>query len=356
MPHFDIDPISIDFEVNYPNISFDIDFVVPNWVPNYSGTRYHIWSGSISYVNPEIQIPIEIDGFAGVSGTINIALDFSRSSISVSGSVNVFGFSTTLGPVLIPYATTIVFPPASWSGNTFTLDPATLQAKINAASGQNTGTSQGATGLRNDPDTQQQLRSLFEFFGAGNFIDEMINSMQSVGRPQKPRLVPTNTEAMLTENFDTDMLVAFAANMGGGAVASLSGAYGIYFTTVSGDWGTFGSVSIGAGFIAELALNIVGFCYWAEGGKTAKENFNGLNFFAAIEAGDPVSVGLTFYWPEDSILHISDKSPCGIGFGLGGGIGLPLNVYVGNSDTILNAHAPSQTTNSFRQKRVSRQV
>jgi hypothetical protein len=339
MPTITVDVISVDYSVNYPFLSLAVNFAVPDNIPIIGGKSYYLGGGSIYLGNTQIGIPFE-EGPLSASITFN--LNASACSFSVQGWIKISPFwYWSIGPGSASYATPFSLAEPPWSSNPVKLDPAALQAQIDSAQAGQAGSRTGAPSLRNDPQTQQQIRSLFEFCGAGGFVDQMIATAQHLQVMRAKQLAAQRASGNIAAaEFDPNMLIAFAVNVEGGAGLGLSAAYGIYFTSQSGDFGTFGSGAIDLGFIAELAGGLAGFVYWAQNGKSALDNFSGLNGFATIEAGDPVSCGVTFYWPEDAPLHLTDDSPCGIGFSLGAGLGLPVNFFVGNSDTIINVQAP----------------
>jgi hypothetical protein len=325
-----VDVISIDYSVNYPFILLSANFVVPGNVPFMGGKSYYLGGGLLYLQNTEINIPFE-EG--PVSASIQFKLNPCTCSFSVQGWVKIARY-WSIGPGSAPYMTpfSLVEPP--WSSNPVKLDRATLQAKIDSAPAGRVGSRSRAPSVRNNPETQKALRTLFEFCGAGGFVDQMIGTAKHLRAMRVHQLATRRASGNVSAlEFDPNILIAFAVN-------GLNGAYGIYFTSQSGDFGTFGSGAVDLGFIAELAGGLAGFCYWAEGGKTALDNFSGLNGFVTIKAGEVLSVGVTFYWPEDAPLHVSNNSPCGIGFNLGPGFGLPVNFFVGNSDTIDSLQAP----------------
>ncbi len=335
-----VDVIQIDYTLNYPFISLDVKFVVPDQIPFYGGKSYYIGGGTLSLDSIQVDIPIDL---GVVSGDLTFSLDPSRCTFSVGGYVKLAGIWTWQIGSDIPYMTPFHLTEPSWSSNPVKLDPGKFQAKIDAVPNDHTGLSAGARSLRNDAETQRQIRSLFEFCGAGAVLDQMIaapNHLKAARIEQRDQF--RDTKSGRPAEFDSNMLVAFGANLQGGVLGGLTGAWGLYFTTKDGDWGTFGSVAIDVGLIVELSGGLAGFCYCAEDGKTAEENFSGFNAFAAIDGGEIVSVGVTLYWPEDNKANPVYPSPCGIGFALGLGMGFPLNFFIGNSYTILSAEPPPQ--------------
>jgi hypothetical protein len=340
MATISLDGLSVEYTVAYPYVSLDVSFRVPDGIPFVGGKSYSLGRVALTLVQTSVDLPID----AGpLSGSIRFNLDPSRCSFSIGGHVKLGPWRWNIGPGFAMYMTPFSLAEPSWSVNPVILDPAAFQARINSAPVGSVGSCAGAVQLQNDPATQQAIRSVFAFCGAGDFVDQMTATARHLGEGLRARQSARGSDtAAAADAYDPNMLVAFAVGLEGGAIVGLSGAYGIYFTTVSGDFGSFGSFAIDAGIIGEFAGGVVGFVYWAEGGNDAKGNFGGLNGFVTLEAGEGLSVGLTVYWPEDKPLHVTDDSPCGMGFTLGPGVGLPVNFFVGNSDTFLTARSPSE--------------
>src|SRR5262249_55455895 len=148
------------------------------------------------------------------------------------------------------------------------LDAAMLQAQINAARDNQVGSDTSTIPLQNDPATQQALRRLLQFFGADGLIDRMIGIAQHLAGARARRLASAAeaddplVAARAAEAADGDALIALAIGATGGAGFGVSGSYGIYFTS-TGDFGTFGSVSLNAGILVELAAGPLALFYWA---------------------------------------------------------------------------------------------
>lgn len=333
-----VDGLTVEYTASYPYVTLSVSFRVPDSVPFIGGKSYSLGRVSLALHQTEIELPIH-EG--PLSGNLVFTLNPAQCSFAIRGVVTLGPLRWVIGPTFAVYMTPFRLKEPSWSANPVILDPAIVQAKVNSATAANAGSRTGAPLLRNDAATQQELRSLFAFCGAGDFVDQMTATARHLGEVVRAKKLESKTgTADAADTFDPNMLVAFAINLEAGAGFGLSGAYGVYFTTQDGDFGCFGSYSIDAGLIASLAAGLVGFCYWSEGGNDAKGNFGGLNLFATIEGGEGLTVGFTVYWPEDSPLHVTDWQPCGVGFSVGAGLGFPVNFFVGNSNTIINIKPP----------------
>lgn len=335
-----VDGLSVEYRVAYPYVSLEVSFRVPDGIPLVGGKSYPLGRVTLTLAESSVKLPID----AGpLSGSIRFELNPSRCSFAIVGHVELGPWQWTIGPHFAAYMTPFRLAEPPWSVNPVILDRAAFQARINSAAVQDVGSRAGASQLQNDPATQQAIRSLFAFCGAGDFVDQMTATARHLGEVVRAKKLARAGETVAAADaFNPDMLVAFAVNFEGALGLGLTAAYGIYFTSVSHDFGTFGSIALDLGIIAEFAGGLAGFCYWAEAGNDAKGNFGGLNAFVAFEAGEGLSVGAALFWPEDKPLHVTDPSPCGIGFTLDPSVGLPVNFFVGNSDTFLNAGPPSE--------------
>lgn len=111
--------------------------------------------------------------------------------------------------------------------------------------------------------------------------------------------------------------------------------------TGTGEIGTFGSFSVGAGLIGEMSAGFGVSIFWPEADQSALARFKGYNGFVALDAGEGVTVGATIYWPESALFQFLSATPCGIAISAGMGVGLPINIMAGQSVTdILSGVTP----------------
>jgi hypothetical protein len=347
MSSVDLGLIKIDYSLNFPSISFDVLLVVPHKIPVEGGKKFHLGGGSISLEKPSLDLPFS-EG--PVSGDIRFTLDTSRCEFTVSGSVKlkiplVHTWRWHIGPESIRYMTPFALTEPPWSVNPEKLVLGDLQSAVSSAPDSNVKSDKGAgLHMRNDAVTQGLIRGFLTFAGAEGFIDQTIKSAQWIAEEhsaQMSKVVSGGSASGADHPGFGDVLIGLAVGATGGVVLGASGAYGFYFTS-EGDYGFFGTVAVDFGILAELSAGLVTLFYWPDAGQTAKQNFSGWNGVVAIEGGEGVSLGLGIYWPEDAPMDSISGTPCGIGISISAGFGIPVNFYIGNSDTFLNVNPPRQ--------------
>jgi hypothetical protein len=343
MPSVVVGVLEIDYSVAYPAVSFDLSIVVPDQVPVVGGKRYGLGGTSISLENPSVRIPIS-EG--PLSGFIDFTLNTSRAEFSVGGEVDldvtVYSHSWPIGPKRVRYMNRLVLVEPPWSVNPIKIPGEALQAAVNSAPDNQIIPDSGASNLRNDSATQAMIRGLLTFAGAGHLVDNMIAAAQKIGAAIASQTVQRAAVGAAaggtgqTSAATSDVLIAFGMGIAGGAVVGASASRGVYFTS-GGDYGAYGSYSIDIGMIAELSAGNTLHVYWPDAGKSAKDNFNGCNVLVAVDVGIEVfSGGVAVYWPTNAdSLTVTSNVPCGVGLNLGLGVGLPVNFYIGNSQTFL---------------------
>ena len=341
-----LDLVEIDYNVAYPEVDFSVAFIAPNNIPFIGGKRYDLGSTSLSLENTATAIPFSS---GPLSVRITLTLDVNRCEVTVGGNADfdvlVHTYHWDIGPTSFEYLGPFILPEPPWSVNPVKVDPAALQAAINSAPDDRVKSGGGATSLRGDPATEAEVRCLLQFTGAGHFADQMIRSAQSIKETRLRVLgsgaVESVAAARALGGADTEVIVGLAIGLTGGVVLGLGGAYGLYFTS-GGEIGTFGTFALDAGVMATLSLSASFLIYWPDEGLSAMDCFTGNNGFVAIDLDVGVSLGVSLSWPEDSMNTLESSVPCGIALSAGGGVGLPLNFYIGNSVTFLSAAPPPQ--------------
>ena len=355
MPSINIGIVELDYSINYPSVSFEVSIVIPDNIPVVGDKRYDLGGTSISLQNPSATFPISL---GPLSGQITFALDTTHTDFSVSGgidldvtaySVTVYSHHWDIGPASFQYMKPFILTEPYWSVNPEKIDPGALQAAINGAPDSKVHSAGGATALRNDPATQELIRGLLLFAGAEGFVDQMTSYAQRISDSRSRMLTRAagagSGSAVTPQSAQTtsgDALIAFALGISAGAVAGLTGAYGLYFTTSGSDFGTFGSLGLDIGLLGEISVGPTALIYWPDAGLSAKECFGGNNGFVGFDAGELFTGSLTIYWPEDTLTQVTSFVPSGVGIGVGAGGGLPFNFFVGNSDTLLMQTPPPQ--------------
>lgn len=332
MPTLNAGIVTISFELNYPNVEGEIDLVIPDHIPKYGGKTITLDQFSLTLQSPQITIPLNLEFF---EGSVTIELDMTNCQVLISGGVEIhFGhrWRWTVGPASISYMNPLSFTEPSWSQNPVTLDATTLQTAINSAPAQNTGTASGPPSVHNDEITQAALRGLLTFCGASNLIADMQAMAKTLNTNYAEALQDNAGTPRAPEADTSGVVLGFGFSGTGAALGGPTGGGGIYFTE-SGDFGIYGTVGVDAGLILELSAGFTGFIYWPDGGQSAMDCFQGLNFFVGIDGGEEISASITVSWPENRILHTTATAPCGAAVSLGVGFGAPVNFFAGNSDT-----------------------
>ncbi|HET6893014.1 MAG TPA: hypothetical protein VFH31_18055 [Pyrinomonadaceae bacterium] len=345
MSSIDIGPITIESSVNFPNISFDVVFVVPDKIPFVGGKKYDLGGSSISLENPSVDLPFS-EG--PISGDIRFTLDTSHCEFTVAGSLQlkipeVHTWSWHIGPESVRYMTPFSLTEPSWSVNPVKLDPGTLQSKVNSAPiKSDLGAGQS---LRNDTATQNLIRGFFMFAGAEGFVEQSIQSAQWIAGEHSAQItraaaVGSGTgAAQQTKSVSGPVLIGFALGGTGGAIFGGAGSFGLFFTS-DADFGYFGTVALDFGLVAEISVGFTGLVYWPDAGKSAEQNFSGWNGFVAVDAGEGITGGLAIYWPEDAPMSVTSSTPCGVSVSVGPGAGFPVNFVIANSYTLEDVNPP----------------
>jgi hypothetical protein len=350
MASVNIGIVELDYSISYPSISFEVSIVIPDNIPVVGDKRYDLGGTSISLQNPSVTFPVSI---WPLSGQITFALDTTHTEFSVSGEIDldvtVYSHDWPIGPAYFQYMKPFILTEPYWSVNPEKIDAGALQAAINGAPDSKVHSAGGATALHNDPATQELIRGLLLFAGAEGFVDQMTSYAQRISDSRSRMLTraagagsESATSQQSAQTTSGDALIAFALGMSAGAVAGLTGAYGLYFTTSGSDFGTFGSLGLDIGLLGEISVGPTALIYWPDAGLSAKECFGGNNGFVGFDAGELFTGSLTIYWPEDTLTQVTSFVPCGVGIGVGAGGGLPFNFFVGNSDTLLMQTPPPQ--------------
>lgn len=335
MPSQNLGIAVISFDVNYPNITGEIDLEIPHKIPKIGGKTFKLDSFSLSLSNPQVTISIPIEFF---KGSITVELDTTNCTVQVSGEVEIDVFhykdKWPVGPISIPYMIPLSLPEPSWSVNPTILNATTLQSSINSAPPSQTASATGPT-LQNDDATKAELAAIFLFHGAETFIADLIAIAVKLVGNYSPALAAKagKTREAALDASSSGVLIGFGFGATGGLMVGGAGGTGLFFTP-SGDYGYYGSAALGSGVIGELSGGCVAFLYWGDAGKSALENFSGANFFLSLDAGEGLAGGGTLSWPMDEVGgKVIGNDPCAIGMTVGIGVGFPVNFFMGNSNT-----------------------
>ncbi len=348
MPTLDLGIASLSFDVNYPNIDMQIDLVIPHDIPEVGGKQYTLKQFSLSILDPTITIGVDLHLFGG---SITVGLDFTTCEVQVSGKVEldvVKKFRWNVGPASIQYMTPLLLLEPSWSVNPVTVDQATLEAAVKAAPQSSTASKAGPS-VASDSATQELLKAIFYFAGAGTFIDDMLDALTvaNTNLQRDASADPNHPANQSSGPKSGGVLFAFGFTGTGGGLGGLSGGCGIYFTTdaLTGDGycGYFGTAALVFGFISELSLGGCAMMYWPDAGQSSVACFDGYNLFASVDAGEIACGAITLSWPEKSDkggVKVTSNAPCGVGVALGAGAGFPVNFFAGNSKTWIDVNPP----------------
>ena len=343
MTTVNLEVVEFKFDVNFPTIDCEVELEIPKAIPKEGGKKFKLKKFSLSLDNPKVTIPIDVELFGG---SLTVELNTSRCEIDVSGEVMldviVKKYHWKIGPAHISYMTPLRLVEPIWSSNPVIYDPATLQAKLSAASSKNSGTNSG-TSVHNDSATQTLLKTLFTFCGAGTLIDDMIGSAGRLANAAPSAALnaetPRTAQASSSGTQHGNWVVGFGVGGTGGAAIGGTAGSGFFFTS-DGDYGYYGTAGAGLGVIEELGVSATCFVYWPDAGQSGADCFKGFNWFITFDGGEGVSGSLTISWPCTSHDLIMTSRACGIGVGVGLGGGLPMNFLVGNSDTWVAMNPP----------------
>ena len=344
MPTASIGIATVSFDIDYPNISGEIELDIPGKIPKVGGKKIKLDSFSISLQNPSVTLSIPAEFF---DGSITVALDTTHCEVQVSGKVKldviVHKFHWRIGPASIPYMTPFSLPEPSWSVNPTLLDKTALQSSINNASQSQKTQGQGPS-PQNDDAIKAELTALFAFCGAASFIDDLIDAAKTLDQTFSlaTQARTANSRSMAADASSSGVVIGFGFGTGDGVIVGGSGSAGLFFTA-SGDYGCYGSAGVGIGVIYELSGGATAFLYWADGGQSALECFEGANFFISLDGGEVVGGGGTLSWPMNSFGgKVIANNPCGIAIVLGLAVGFPINFMSGNSQTWVDVDPGSE--------------
>lgn len=340
MPNLVLGIATVTFKDNYPTIDGDIEFTVPADVPDVGGKSYSLPGFSLSAKTPSMNIAVDIPQF---SGSIAVSLDFAHASLDVQGSIQLTTptpYNWPVGPGSAAYA---VIPARRQPSTTATMPAFTLselQDALNSAPAGNRLTP-------NPPHvdvsevTKLALEAMLFFYGM-EWIKEVMQAnlnacVQSLNQSQ---------QALAAKGGPADIISANGVVFAVGTLVDLGVAVGVsagvgFLMTSDGDFGLYGSFSLGLGVICEIAVSVTGSVYWGAKGQSGLQAFSGKNFVVSGGFTEFLSFGFAIAWAvNEQFAPISDE-PVGITISVGVGLSLePAQVFISGSDTFLYTVLP----------------
>jgi hypothetical protein len=353
-PTVDVGPFDFDVSLVYPSdlsqppyINVAASLVIPNSIPIVGGKSFDLGSFNVSLGSINASLPINFSiGIASLSGSVAATLDSSTASVSLGGglSINAFGHSIYNVPFSessFQYGTPFSIADPPWSRDPTPLDAGAFQRTMQAGVA---APFQGPQSLDNSPAAQAFVEGLFQLFGVADITSFMTAQAQRIAAALPASIEHAGPPAPGGNVPDLLMALGVSANGGIGIGGGLAG--GFYWTIASGQSGLFGSVSDAFGLLAGGGLSAILSVYWPDAGQTALTNFSGFNASVSADVTIPpdgagVTVGTTVSWPAAGL---NDQPisfiPCGVTFQIGASLGIPVEVYITNSDTFIKPFSP----------------